>query len=308
MTAKVETTGRILLITLSNIGDLVMTTPVLETLHARHPQSLIDILADRRSSELLKYCPYRGDLFHRDKQEGWRGTCKLVRRLRQRRYDLVVDLRTDGLAWLLRSDHRLTRFGQRLSHGHSTQRHMAVLRLPHTGSDILPVRVWLSDAQPAFAETALSVLPGRKWLAIGPGANWEPKRWPAEHFHALLRQLDSDIDAIVCLGSAADRHICERLVTGQSTTCLNLAGRTDLLQAAAVLRHMALFIGNDSGLGHIAAAMKTPTLTLFGPGDPGRYHPWGPNSRWLQSKSGNIGDLSPEEVASQAREQLAMHA
>ena len=77
---------------------------------------------------------------------------------------------------------------------------------------------------------------------------------------------------------------------------INLAGNTDLLQAAAILAQSQLFIGNDSGLGHIAAAAGTPTVTVFGPGDPARYHPWHPQARWIQSSTGHIGDIAVEAV------------
>jgi ADP-heptose:LPS heptosyltransferase len=85
---------------------------------------------------------------------------------------------------------------------------------------------------------------------------------------------------------------------------LNLAGTTTLLQAAALLSRATLFIGNDSGLGHLCAAVGRPTLTLFGPGDPDRYHPWGPQAHWLVAADGNIASLSPTAVAARAIELL----
>ena len=296
---------KILLITLSNIGDLVMTTPVMESLHAQYPQALIDIVADRRSSELLEYCPYLGDLILRDKEKGWPGTWKLVRRLREQRYGLVVDLRTDGLAWLLRARQRLTRQSRRLSTGHAVERHMAVLRGNGTPASMPRSRVWLSQEQQAYAAEVIDRLPGQRWLAIGPGANWEPKRWPAHHFRELVRRLAPAFDAVVCLGNQDDSIWCHEIIDRQSIDCLNLAGRTGLLQAAAVLQHMRLFIGNDSGLGHIAAAAGIPTLTVFGPGEPDRYHPWGPDSHWLESPDKCMENLAPSEVEKLARELLS---
>ena len=65
---------------------------------------------------------------------------------------------------------------------------------------------------------------------------------------------------------------------------------------AAATGQTRLFAGNDSGLGHIAAATGTPTITLFGPGDPARYHPWHPQARWIQSNTGNIEDITVDSV------------
>ncbi|MGB5439175.1 MAG: glycosyltransferase family 9 protein, partial [Gammaproteobacteria bacterium] len=104
--AAADSTRSILLITLSNIGDAVMTTPVLEALHHRYPKARIDIVTDARAGSLFEHCPYRGEIIL--KHKGWRGTLALLKRLRTTRHDLVVDLRTDGLALLLHARRRLT--------------------------------------------------------------------------------------------------------------------------------------------------------------------------------------------------------
>ena len=74
---------RHLVVTLSNIGDLVMTTPVIEALHERFPGDAIDIVADRRSSALLEATPYLGTIYHRDKRAGFTEQLALLRRLRR---------------------------------------------------------------------------------------------------------------------------------------------------------------------------------------------------------------------------------
>ena len=293
-----------MLITLSNIGDALMTTPVMEALHRKYPRTLLDIVTDRRSIGLFEHCPYRGTLFLRDKQLGWRGTLALLQQLRQARYDLVVDLRTDGLAWLLRSRRRLTRWGCDQGKAHAVQRHMAVIAQREHIDDIPPVCTWLSSAEPRFAQQALAELPGNRWLALGPGARWEPKRWPVRHFIELVARLQTEVDAIVLLGSTADADCCRELATAVSLPCLDLAGKTTLLQAGALLQQTRLFVGNDSGLGHLATAVGTASLALFGPGDPARYSPWGSQGYWLQSPTGLIADLPPDDVARCAREIL----
>ena len=93
-----DPTEQILLVSLSNVGDAVMTTPVLEALHQRYPAAVIDIVGDRRSSGLFEFCPYRCRIFHKDKRGGVRGLLRLIQGLRRTRYELVVDLRTDGPA------------------------------------------------------------------------------------------------------------------------------------------------------------------------------------------------------------------
>lgn len=290
-------THTILLITLSNIGDAIMTTPVMTALHAKYPQAVMDIVTDARASELFSHCPWKGEIFLKDKQAGWRGLASLVKRLRTKRYDLVVDLRTDGLALLLRARRRLTRRGSKAAGYHAVQRHFGVMG-PREGITEIPAScVWLSRHDLDFAHRQLDALPGKRWLALGPGARWAPKCWPATAFRQLVDQLQTRFDAVVLLGSTADADSCQQVADGMALPCITLAGKTSLLQAAAVLQQVALFIGNDSGLGHLAAACNTPTLTVFGPGDPLRYHPWHPQARWVQSDSGDIAAVSVATVA-----------
>jgi len=286
----------ILLITLSNVGDAVMTTPVIAALHKKYPQAVIDIVTDARSSELFSHVPCKGNVFLKDKQAGWRGVVALVRQLRRKHYDLVVDLRTDGLTLLLRTGRQLTRRGSKAAGYHAVQRHFAVIG-PRERIDSCPAtQLWLSEQDLTFAAEQLNMLPGQRWLALGSGARWQPKRWPVASYIALLDQLDSRFDGVVLLGSVEDANDCLLLAQGLAQPCINLAGRTSLLQAAAILQKVQLFIGSDSGLGHMAAACNTATLTLFGPGDPARYHPWHPQARWLQSDSGDIADITVDAV------------
>ena len=293
-------THNILLITLSNIGDAIMTTPVMVALHEKYPQAVMDIVADARCSELFTHCPGKGEIFLKDKQAGWRGVVSLARQLRTKRYDLVVDLRTDGLTLLLRTRRCLTRRGSKARGYHAVQRHFAVLG-PHEGISKIPATcIWLSGQERDFARRQLAALPGERWLALGPGARWAPKRWPAAAFRELADRLQTQFDGVVLLGSTEDADRCQQVMDGMLLPCINLAGKTGLLQTAALLQQAALFVGNDSGLGHMAAACNTATLTVFGPGDPARYHPWHPQARWLQSDSGDIADVAVEAVALRA--------
>jgi ADP-heptose:LPS heptosyltransferase len=295
----------ILLVTLSNIGDAVMTTPVMEALHDSYPQAVMDIVTDPRSSLLFEHCPYREQLILRDKRRGWRGTLALIKRLRQRHYDLIVDLRTDGLAWLLRARRRLTRRGSHPAQGHAVERHMRVITRHEAMADIPPTRLWLSAIEHRFSRQMLGKLPGKRWLSMGPGANWGPKRWPVQGFIDLAAIIKAEFDAAVLLGSPDDESLCQEVADSLSIPCLNLAGRTDLLQAAAILEQMRMFVGNDSGLGHLAAASGCPTVTVFGPGNPQRYHPWNPRGLWLRSQTGQLPDLSATEVADAVTKLLA---
>jgi ADP-heptose:LPS heptosyltransferase len=290
--------NRLLCITLSNIGDAVLTTPVLELMRRRHPEAVIDIVTAPRAAPVFEHFPWRGETILK-RGHGVRSALALLRRLRRTRYDLVVDLRTDGLALLLRARRRLTRFGARALGPHAVERHLGVV---HSLLDGVPpaVTIWTGEADAQRAAALLDGLPGERWLALGPGARWAPKRWPAERFAQLADAVRERFDALVLLGDAGDAAACAAIGAAAALPVANLAGRTPVTTAAAVLRRADRFVGNDSALRHIAAAVGTPSLTLFGPGDPGRYRPWGAHARWLRSPTGRLEDLPVGQVVAAA--------
>ena len=296
--------GSMLFITLSNIGDALMTTPVLQFLHGYDENASIDIVADARSSVLFRHCPYRGEIHHKRKQRFLRGVPALWHELRRKRYDLVVDLRTDILARLVRAEQRLFKNGGD-RHIHAVEKHFSAVSELAGDAKIPDTVLWPGQADRDFARATCARLPGKKWLCMGPGANWDKKIWPPERYALAARNLSNEFDALVLLGSEADNRQALQVAPNAGLPCINLCGRTTLLQAAAVMARMTLFIGNDSGLGHMSAAVNTPSFTLFGPGSPERYHPWGPCAGWYAAPDRNIENISVDIVVDRINAHLA---
>ncbi|MBI2802395.1 MAG: glycosyltransferase family 9 protein [Gammaproteobacteria bacterium] len=289
---------RLLFITLSNIGDLVLTTPALLALHAAYPDHRVDIVADARSSSLLKACPFLHTLYHRDKRLGIRGMLELIGQLRRVHYAAMVDLRTDFAPWLLRGTRRTARW-RRGPHGpHAIEQHMAIVSqvLPEASTIPNPT-IWIAESDTVFAHNLLADLRIKRWLALGPGANWLGKQWPREHFAALLVECKDAYDGVLILGGSGDQAAAEYLASRNVLPTVNMTGKSSLTQAVALLDHAVAFVGNDSGLGHLAAARGVPTLTLFGPGRPERYRPWGGRAKILLAPDKNLAHLSAIEVA-----------
>src|SRR5271169_4808158 len=148
-------------------------------------------------------------------------------------------------------------------------------------------RLWTA---PGHEHAAVELVPaGGPVLAIGPTANWRGKQWRAERFAELARRLTASggllPGARVVVLAAEHEHgqtqpLLEAIPLGR---LIDLVGRVDLLTAAAVLRRCALFIGNDTGLMHIAAAAGAPTLGLFGPSPVSQYAPWGKHAVSVRS-------------------------
>jgi len=301
MTAT-ATTRRILVITLSNIGDAVMTTPVLAALHAQYPDVCIDLVCDPRSSALFAPCPYIGQLFVRNKQSGWRGYLQLIAALRQTRYDIVVDLRTDFLVYLLRARRRLKKHSNASTlHMHSVEKHLLAV---HTlvGHCVPNAELWASeqDAQVVAAQFPLS---GR-WLAIGPGANFAGKIWPVARYAAVANALKADFDGVVLLGGNADQALAAQFIAQAELPVYNACGGLTLPQSYALLRQCHFYLGNDSGLGHMAAAAGLTTLTLFGPGSPVRYRPWSPRASVIQDPQQDILGITVQSVVAKLQSLL----
>ena len=294
---------KFLFITLSNIGDALLTTPVLQFLHRYDETATVDIVGDERSSTLFLHCPYRGVIYHKQKQRFLRGTPSLLLELRGKRYDLVVDLRTDILARLIRADKRLfKRTGD--MYVHAVEKHFSAVAGIAGDAQIPDTILWPGQEDKDFARDICTRLPGNKWLCIGPGANWDQKIWPAQRYASTARNLSDVFDALVLLGNEADKGQADQVARHAGLPCINLCGRTTLLQSAAVMARMTLFIGNDSGLGHIASAVNTPSFTLFGPGHPERYHPWGALAAWYAATDRNIDSISVDVVVKQINEHL----
>jgi len=110
------------------------------------------------------------------------------------------------------------------------------------------------------------------YAAIAPGALWRTKRWPPRRFAAVASALAAECDLdILLLGSMSERQLCEDVARYAGSRVLMAAGETTLGQMAALIGSARVFIGNDSGPMHVAVALGTPTVAIFGPTDPGQF-------------------------------------
>ncbi|TXI44050.1 glycosyltransferase family 9 protein [Methylophilus sp.] len=300
------TSPRILVITLSNIGDAIMTTPVLAVLHAQFPAARIDLVCDPRSSALFEACPYIGQRFVRDKKTGWAGYVQLIRALRQTRYDIMVDLRTDFLVYLLRGQQKFKkRSNHSTLHLHSVTKHLSAIS--HLVGERAPcLQLWASEQDQRMVAAQFPT-PGR-WLAIGPGANFAGKIWPIDRYVAVANALAAHIDGVVLLGSAADHALAKQFIAQAMLPVYDACGRLSLPQSYALLKQCQMYLGNDSGLGHIAAAAGLPTLTLFGPGSPVRYLPWSTQASFIQNPQHNILGIMVQAVVDRLHPLLPQRA
>ena len=271
---------QLLFVTATRIGDAVLSTGLLAHLLDRHPGAAVTIAAGPAAAPLFEAVPGLDRLIVLAKRRWslhWLDLYAAV--APPRRWDLVVDLRGSALAYLLRARERRV-----MAKGNPREHRVRQLaRLFDLDPPPAPT-LWTSPRHEAAA-AALVPLAGGPFLAVGPAANWRGKQWRGERFAELALRLTAPGSGLLpgarvaVMAAAHERPQAETLLAAlPPERRLDLVGRADLLTAAAVLRRSALFIGNDTGLMHIAAASGAPTLGLFGPSPPAQYAPWGPRT------------------------------
>ena len=291
---------KILFISLSNIGDAVMTTPVLQALERIYPDAVFDIVTGKRAAEVFKHYPKLINLFIKDKQGFLRGYFDLWQALFKTKYDLIVDLRFDGFVDTLRSKRRLTKSNKDDRLMHAVEQHMSVIRSisPEQGKVhvISGPTIWLDGALSSFADNIIKTLSEEFLLSLGPGCGGPEKVWSPPFFAQACNQLKDKISGVILLGGAGDTAYCREVSENLEIEYCDMSGKTSILEAAALIKKTKCFVGNDSGLGHLASAVTTPTITLFGVGDPERYHPWQKETEWLIGSDQDVNNISVNDV------------
>ena len=277
---------RILFVTSNRIGDAVLSTGLIGALLDRHPEARFTLACGPAAAGLFAAMPRLERLVVMSKQRFSAHWVRLWLAAVGTGWDLVVDLRSSGLAWLLRArDRRVFGHGESVS-GHRVEQLALLLGLAPPPAP----RLWTTEVH---RRQAAALMPGERWLALGPTANWGGKQWPAERFAELARRLTASGTPlagarVVVLGGVGEQAAAAPLLA--SLPALDLVGRIDLLTVHACLARAALYVGNDSGLMHIAAAAGTPTLGLFGPSREEHYAPWGPRTATVRT------DLSYDQI------------
>jgi ADP-heptose:LPS heptosyltransferase len=290
---------RILFVTSSRIGDAVLSTGLLAHLLRTHPDARITVACGPAAAELFLRMPNLERLIALEKRPGGRHWLKLWAATVGTWWDLVVDIRGSALGWLVPARQRA-----RCRHqpGPKIAELAAVLKL---APPPLPV-AWIA---PADAERARSLLPPGPLVALGPTANWSGKVWPAARFVALFTALREQelpgARAVVLAGPGAAERAMAAPVLAALPDAVDLCGALTLPEAAAVLACCRLFIGNDSGLMHLAASAGTPTLGLFGPTPAAQYAPAGRHTAVARARGSDMQTLDVASALAAARSLLA---
>lgn len=268
---------RLLFVTATRVGDAVLSTGALAHLLDRHPEARVTIACGPAAAGLFEGVPGLERVIVLEKRRYSLHWLDLWTACVGHLWDVVVDLRSAPLTYLIPHRRRYGMRGGRDDTCHRVERLGRVMRID--GPPPAP-RLWTRPEHESQA--AELVPPGKPVLALGPTANWSVKQWPEPHFQALVERLTGPEGIlpgarVMLLGRPEERTDVQRLVASvPSERRIDLLHGAPLLTVYACLKRADFYVGNDSGLMHMAAAAGIPTLGLFGPSREEHYAPWGP--------------------------------
>lgn len=261
---------RILFITSSRIGDAVISCGILERLRLNNPQARITVACGAVAAGVFARLPGLERLIVFEKAAYDTHWLKLWAKLVLNIWDIVVDVRGSGISLFLAAKRRKI-----LAGGRRPGRRYEQLA---AGMGFAPAPLPVAWTAPEDEARAAALLGARPVIALGPTANWDGKIWPPERFvalfHALAALVPGAVPAVFAGPGPAERALAAPVLEALPGA-LDFVGNLTLPEVAACLRRCMIFIGNDSGLMHIAAAAGAPTLGLFGRSRADEYAPAG---------------------------------
>lgn len=339
--AIVKTYKRILIAQTAFLGDLVLTTPLIRAVRQLFPDSMIDGLFTPQTVDLIRHNPNLSHIYtfdkRRNKKKAFAETLPVLKR---QHYDLAISLHRylstllllfcsdiprrigfqSGWPGILLTDR--VEYRRDLS---EIERNLSLLSPLTRQTFDIQTEITLDPESENEAISMLSTVPFHHFrIAIAPGSVWPTKRWTEDHYvHVLSRFADQPV-SFIFIGSSEEQELCQRIIHRSGVKqALNTAGSTSLLQAAALIKHCHLFIGNDSAPLHLANAVKTDVMAFFGPTDRSLgFFPFRPNDNVFQvdldcrpcSRHGSkrcpqrhfncMKTLQPEPVVSEIRQRI----
>jgi len=337
---------RILITRTDRIGDLVLTTPLFKALREKFPKAWIAAVAFREHRDIIGGNPYLDEVILYDKngrERGLWGQFLFSRELRGKNFDVVIHAhgtnRMHLAAWLAGIPVRIgydRRAPWALTHVHAYNKKEGKKQEAEYLFELLePLGVIPSQEIKTFFPVtdrsvrsledlclSLKIPRDLPWIVLSPSASDVTKMWPAERFAELVTRLQKERPGIfLATGISQDRPIIEKLIKNTSVPVFDLSGKLSLGMLGALLKRAAILISNDSGPVHIATAVGTPVVSIFGRYEAGlgpqRWQPLGKNSRVIakdvshipesERKFTYIDEIAVEDVCQAARELLSRH-
>ena len=275
----------ILVISLSNIGDTVLTTPVISLLRERFPESSITVVAGPKGISLFQNCGTVNEAMIYDKTSSWLKQIAFVIQLRKRKFDLVIDLRNTAIPFLIAPAYRTSLFVNRSALS-MRQRHLDRLRFLFPVDSVENRFHFFTEQEQETAlgklEQRLGFWTGESFIVIAPGAGSDLKQWTVEGFAQLANHFLQENRFVVLVGDERGVNLSLGLERKLAKPVGNLTGQLSLRELAGLLDHASLVVANDSAVMHLAYELDRPTVAIFGPTDERKYGQVGVNRRTVR--------------------------
>lgn len=293
---KIKDGKRILIIKPGAIGDLLQLTPAIRALAVCWPGARISLLVGARATAtLFQYNPYVEETLVYDKRGEHRSffsLLKLWRHLRRSKYELVINFQRSNLkTWLLATAalpcRMLVYHKTRDQAVHVVDNYMKTLAPLGISGQSRLLELFVGKDDERFAEDLFSVngYSGKIVIALNLGSSHPVNRWATERFTAVADALVQRLSAkIIIIGGNDDVALAEQVAAAAAARPLVLSGKATLLQLGAILRRCELLISSDTGPLHLATAVGTKVVALFGAADPARTGPVGTGHRVIQAQ------------------------
>jgi ADP-heptose:LPS heptosyltransferase len=269
--------NKFLVIQTASIGDVILTTPVIEKLHHHFPDSSIDILVKKGVESLFESHPFLSHILVWDKSKNkYQNLLRLILTIRENKYDYVINVQrfaSSGLITIFsgakfkvgfNKNPFSIFFNKRIKHKihqgnkHETERNLDLVR-SFTDPTSFPVKLYPSPTNDA----RMSQYKTSRYITISPASLWFTKQYPVEKWIEFIKEINTGI-RIYMLGSSKDSGICEQILKSSNySNALNLAGKLTFLESAALMRDAQMNFVNDSAPMHLASAVNAPTTAIF---------------------------------------------
>lgn len=263
---------KILVVTLSNLGDVILTLPVFQTLIENFPAAKIHVMVSPSAAEVFQDDTRITRIIRYDKKMSWRQKWNLLQTVRKERYSLIVDLRHSLIGLWGGAPFRNAYFSFANRTMHQSKKHW--LSLKDVVSCDFPSVSFLRLKTDSDADSSMKFDDHSRLVVAAVGSKSDVKKWPAEYYAELLDRLSMNEGCrIVLAGDQNDCRDAAEVKSRMRSPVIDLCGRTNFQEFCNLLASASLLITNDSAPLHIADALKTPILALFGPTDPRKYGP-----------------------------------
>jgi lipopolysaccharide heptosyltransferase I len=306
---------KFLIIRMSSLGDVILSTPVPQTIKEEIPDAFLCWLVEERNASILKNNPYIDGLVVSTKSI--KGILRAIIELRKRKWDICLDLQSLfksalfaflsgarkklGLEKVERGAHIFYDYCvPNIPFSHAVENNLLatyvaihslkkkainieqnILKVKKDGRNIRP-RIYLTDEEKRRAEKMLNIK--KPIVVLCPGTTWDSKKWFPERWAKVGDALIEDGFEVIFIGGKEDVSHIRDIISYMNHNPIDLAGKTNIREASAVLQKSQLAISVDSGAMHMASAVDTPVIALFGPTDPKIQGPYGEKNEVLYKK------------------------